>query len=77
MVDPRAAVAGAVGSWMVYGFKGMRYLVSRNYRTRVHAFWHAHPERRGGGIRRMVLGAVLDVSLIATVVLVVVSQKGR
>jgi hypothetical protein len=75
MVDPRAAVGGAVGSWMVYGFKGIRYVVSRNYRIRVHAFWRAHPERRGGGIRRMILGAMLDVSLIATVVLVVASQK--
>jgi len=73
--DPRAVIGGAVGSWMVYGFKGLRYLVSRNYRTRVRAFWHTHPERRAGGIRRMILGAMLDVFIIACVVLAVASQK--
>jgi hypothetical protein len=39
MVDPRAAVGDFIWSWIVYGYKGVRYLVSADYRRRVHAFW--------------------------------------
>ena len=74
MVDPRAALGNAIWSWMVYGFKGIRYAMSGDYRARVHAFWRLHPERRAGGIRRMILGAVLDVCLIACVAFVLASR---
>jgi hypothetical protein len=60
---------------MVYGFKGLRYGLSADYRARVHAFWRLHPERRAGGIRRMILGAVLDVFVVACVVAAVVSHR--
>jgi len=72
---PRAALGSAIWSWMVYGFKGLRYLVSRSYRKRVRAFWQIHPQRRAGGIRRMILGAMLDVIIFACVVFAVASQK--
>lgn len=75
MVDSRAAVGDFIGSWIVYGFKGVRYLVSAGYRRRVHAFWRLHPERRAGGIRRMIWGAALDVSIIVCVALAVASHK--
>jgi hypothetical protein len=75
MVDPRAAVGDFIWSWIVYGYKGVRYLVSADYRRRVHAFWRLHPERRAGGIRRMILGAMLDVFIVACVALAVASHK--
>jgi hypothetical protein len=75
VVDPRAAIGDAIWSWMVYGFKGIRYLVSRNYRARVRSFWSLHPDRRAGGVRRMILGGVLDLSIIVCTVLVFVFQK--
>ena len=74
-MDPRAAVGDLLWSGMVYGFKGVRYLVSAGYRRRVHAFWRLHPERRAGGIRRMIWGAVLDVSIIVCVALAFASHK--
>ncbi|MBS0422761.1 MAG: hypothetical protein JSR66_33955 [Proteobacteria bacterium] len=75
MVDPRAAVGGFLWSWVIYGFKGLRYVVSADYRARVHAFWRLHPERRAGGIRRMILGAILDVVTLVCVVLIVVYRR--
>lgn len=62
--DPRAAVGGAIWSWMIYGAKGVRYVVSADYRARVQAFCRLHPDRRAGGIRRMIWGAVLDMLLV-------------
>jgi hypothetical protein len=56
MVDPRAAVGNFIWSWMVYGFKGVRYVVSAHYRARVHEFWRVHPGRRSRGIWQMILG---------------------
>lgn len=74
VVDPRAAAGNAIGTWMVYGFKGLRYVVSRDYRSRVRAFWNDHPDRRAGGIRRMILGAMLDGSVIAFVVWLIAAR---
>ncbi len=75
MGDPRAAIGDFIWSWMVYGFKGLRYTVSSDYRARVHAFWRDHPGRRSRGILQMILGAFLDAVLVASAVLVVVSHK--
>ena len=65
MMDPRAALGDAIWSWMVYGLKGLRYLLSPDYRVRVRSFWRLHPDRRAGGIRRMILGGMLDVLIVA------------
>jgi hypothetical protein len=73
--DPRAAIGDFIWSWMVYGFKGLRYAVSSGYRMRVHAFWRVHPGSRARGIRQMILGVLLDVFIAACVVLVVASHK--
>jgi hypothetical protein len=73
--DPRAAIGEFIWSWMVYGFKGLRYAVSSDYRSRVHAFWRLHPGRRTRGIRQMILGVLLDVVIAAGVALVVASHK--
>jgi hypothetical protein len=75
MRDLRAAVGDATWLWIVYGFKGLRYVVSADYRSRVHAFWHLHPDRRAGGIRRMILGAALDVLIVAGVELAVAYRR--
>ena len=75
MVDPRAAVGDFIWSWMVYGFKGVRYVASADYRARVHEFWRVHPGRRSHGIRQMILGALLDVVIAAGVAAAVVSNK--
>ena len=75
MRDPRVVVGDFIWSWIVYGFKGLRYAVSSDYRSRVHAFWRLHPGRRSHGIRQMVLGALLDVAIAACVVLAVASHK--
>ena len=75
MVDPRSAIGDFIWSWMVYGFKGLRYAVSSDYRARVHAFWRAHPGRRARGMRQMILGVLLDVFIAACVALVVASHK--
>jgi hypothetical protein len=75
MVDPRAAAGNFVWSWMVYGFKGVRYVVSSDYRACVHEFWRAHPGRRAHGIRQMILGALLDAVIAAGVVLALVYNK--
>ena len=75
VVDPRSAIGDFVWSWMVGGFKGMRYVVSADYRSRVHAFWRLHPDRRAGGVRRMILGAMLDVFIVACVGLVIASHR--
>jgi len=56
-------------------FKSMQYVVSADYRSRAHAFWRLHPERRAGGIRRMILGAMLDVFIVACVALAVASHR--
>jgi hypothetical protein len=50
--DPRGAVGDFIWSWMVYGFKGLRYIVSSDYRARVHAFWRDHPGRRSHDCRK-------------------------
>ena len=73
--DPRGAAGSFIWSWMVYGFKGLRYVVSADYRARVHEFWRVHPGRRSHGIRQMILGALLDVIIVAGVWVVVVSNK--
>jgi hypothetical protein len=75
MVDPRAAIGDFMWSWVVYGFKGLRYAVSSDYRSRVHAFWRLHPGRRARGIRQMILGALLDVIIVASVAFVVAAHK--
>jgi hypothetical protein len=75
MVDPRAALGNFIWSWMVYGFKGVRYVVSADYRARVHEFWRVHPGRRPHGIRQMILGALLDAVIAASVAVAVVSNK--
>jgi hypothetical protein len=53
---------------MVGGFKGMQYAVSPKYRARVRAYWGVHPNSRAPGIRRMILGAILDVGFISLIV---------
>ena len=75
MVDPRAALGNFIWSWMVFGFKGVRYVVSADYRARVHEFWRVHPGRRIHGIRQMILGALLDAVIAASVAVAVVSNK--
>ena len=75
MVDPRAALGDFVWSWMVYGFKGVRYVVSADYRARVHEFWRVHPGRRSHGLRQMILGALLDVVIAVGVAVAVVYHK--
>jgi len=75
MGDPRAAIGDFIWSWMVYGFKGVRYAVSSNYRARVHAFWRAHPGRRARGMRQMIVGVFLDTAIVAIVAWVVVSRR--
>ena len=75
MDNPRAALGGAIGSWMVYGLKGVRYGVSPDYRARVHAFWRLHPNRRAGGIRRLIGGAVLDVLIVVCMAIAVAFHR--
>ena len=75
MVNPRAAIGDFMWSWVVYGVKGLRYAVSSDYRSRVHAFWRLHPGRRARGIQQMILGALLDVALVAGVAFVVAAHK--
>jgi hypothetical protein len=75
MVDPRAAVGNFIWSWMVYGFKGVRYVVSAHYRARVHEFWRVHPGRRSRGIWQMILGGLLDLVILAGVAVAVISNK--
>ena len=75
MVDPRSALGNFIWSWMVFGFKGVRYVVSADYRARVHEFWRVHPGRRTHGIRQMILGGLLDLVIVAGVAVAVISNK--
>ncbi len=75
MVDTRAAIGDAIWSWMVYGLKGLRYMLSSDYRARVRSFWRLHPDRRAGGIRRMIFGGMLDVLIAVCLALAVTFHR--
>jgi hypothetical protein len=72
--DPRAALGHFIWSWMIYGFKGIRYVVSRKYRSRVDQYWSNYPERRRHNIRGMAIGAILDAGITALIVLLLIHR---
>jgi hypothetical protein len=72
--DPRAALGTFIWFWMVYGFKGIRYLLSRKYRSRVDQYWSNHPERRPRNIRGMAIGVILDAGITALIVLLLIHR---
>jgi hypothetical protein len=55
---------------MVYGFKGIRYLVSPGYRVRVRGYWVNHPGSSSHDIPRMISGAMIDVGIVGLIVVV-------
>jgi hypothetical protein len=55
---------------LVYGLKGMRYVVSSNYRARVQRYWVNHPGTPSRDIPRMLLGAIIDAVIVGAIVAV-------
>jgi hypothetical protein len=73
--DPRVALSRFIWNWTIGGIKGARYVVSRKYRARVRVYWETHPGTRSRGIRRMVVGAILDA--VALCLIVVAIKRAR
>jgi hypothetical protein len=55
--------------YLVYGFKGMRYVASPNYRARVQRYWANHPGTPSRDIPRMIFGAIIDAGIVGVIVI--------
>jgi hypothetical protein len=51
-------------SLLVYGLKGMRYLISPNYRVRVQHYWGNNPGSSSRDIPRMVIGVMIYAGIV-------------